>query len=51
MSILISKLCSYGFLGIGTALIFLPPGATAIVMNYYDTVRKTSVQVRPLRLL
>ena len=50
MSILISKLCSYG-LGIGTALIFLPPGATAIVMNYYDTVRKTSVQVRPLRLL
>ena len=31
--------------GLGTALIFLPPGATAIVMNYYDTIQQTSVQV------
>ena len=25
--------------------VFLPPGATAIVMNYYNTARNTSTQV------
>lgn len=31
--------------GVGTVLTFLPPGATAIVMNYWHTTLQTSVQM------
>lgn len=31
--------------GVGTVLTFLPPGATAIVMNYWHTSLQTSVQM------
>ncbi|KAL3163114.1 hypothetical protein ABBQ32_009529 [Trebouxia sp. C0010 RCD-2024] len=31
--------------GVGTVLTFLPPGATAIVMNYWQTTAQTSVQM------
>ena len=31
--------------GVGTVLTFLPPGATAIVMNYWHTTHQTSVQM------
>lgn len=34
--------------GLGTVSVFLPPGATAIVMNYYNTAKKTSTQVTHL---
>ena len=31
--------------GTSSVLLFLPPGATAIVMNYWDNVAKKSVQM------
>ncbi|EIE23246.1 hypothetical protein COCSUDRAFT_63602 [Coccomyxa subellipsoidea C-169] len=31
--------------GLGTVSVFLPPGGTAIVMNYYNTARNTSTQM------
>lgn len=34
--------------GTGTVLLFLPPGATAIVMNYWDNVSIKSVQMEAI---
>lgn len=34
--------------GTGTILMFLPPGATAIVMNYWDSVARKSVQMESI---
>ena len=34
--------------GTGTVLTFLQPGATAIIMNYWQSVRKTRVQMEAI---
>ena len=34
--------------GIGTVLTFLPPGATAIVMNFWQSVTETSIQMESI---
>lgn len=34
--------------GIGTVLTFLQPGATAIVMNYWQNVKNVSVQMEAI---
>jgi hypothetical protein len=36
--------------GLGTVSVFLPPGGTAIVMNYFNTAKNTSTQVRVTEL-
>ncbi|BDA50234.1 hypothetical protein COCOBI_15-3630 [Coccomyxa sp. Obi] len=33
------------FGGLGTVSVFMPPGATAIVINYYNTAKNTSTQM------